>query len=177
MNKNNVKKHKVFISYYHADDQYDKDKFEELFGDIFINKSVSDGDIDDDVSADYIKRLIQVGYLTDTSVLIVLVGKNTYKRKHVDWEISAALSKKVGGYSGLLGLCLPDHPAYGKETYSEEDVPPRLVDNLKSGYAKFYDWTTSKEIMKSRIEEAFNARINRKDKIDDSREQFKKNRS
>ncbi|WP_434509810.1 TIR domain-containing protein [Desulfitobacterium sp. AusDCA] len=176
MAQNNDIKHKVFISYYHEDDQYYKDKFEALFGDIFINKSVGDGDIDDDLSANYIKRLIQEGYLTDTSVLVVLVGKNTYKRKHVDWEISAALSKKVGGYSGLLGLCLPDHPAYGKDEYSADDVPPRLVDNLKSGYAKLYDWTTSEKIIKARIEDAFDARINRKDKIDDTREQFKKNR-
>ncbi len=176
MIKNSETKHKVFISYYHDDDQYYKDKFEELFDDIFINKSVSDGDIDDDLSANYIKRLIQEDYLTDTSVLVVLVGKNTFKRKHVDWEISAALSKKVGGYSGLLGLCLPNHSAFGKDKYSDDDVPPRLVDNLKSGFAKLYDWTTSEQIIKARIEDAFNARIDMKDTIDNSREQFKKNR-
>jgi hypothetical protein len=88
MAQNNDTKHNVFLSYYHADDQSDKDKFEELFGDIFFNNSVGDGDIDDDLSTDYIKRLIQKGYLTNTSVLVVLVGKNTHKRKHVDWEIS-----------------------------------------------------------------------------------------
>lgn len=170
-------KHKVFISYYHKEDQGYKEDFETLFGDIFINKSVGDGDIDDDLSADYIKRLIQKGYLTDTSVLVVLVGENTYKRKHVDWEISAALSKKVGGYSGLVGLCLPTHPNYGNDKYSPDIVPPRLVDNLKSGYAKFCDWTTSEETIQEIIEDAFNARIDRKDKIDNSREQFKKNRS
>jgi hypothetical protein len=73
MTQNNSTKHKVFISYYHDDDQSYKEKFEELFGDIFTNKSVSDGDIDDDLSADYIKRLIQEGYISDTSVLVVLV--------------------------------------------------------------------------------------------------------
>jgi hypothetical protein len=128
-------------------------------------------------SVNYIKRLIQGGYLTDTSVLIVLVGKNTYKRKHIDWEISAALSKKVGGYSGLLGICLPGHSAYGKDKYSEGDVPPRLVDNLKSGYAKLYDWTISEKNIKAMIEDAFNARVFRQDKINNSREQFKYNRS
>lgn len=177
MGQKNDTRHKVFISYYHADDQSYKEKFEQLFGDIFINKSVGVGEIDDDLSDGYIKRLIQEGYITDTSVLVVLVGKNTHKRKHVDWEISAALSKKAGGYSGLIGLCLPDHPAYGKDEYSKEDVPPRLVDNLISGYAKLSDWTTSPKSIKARIEDAFNARIDRKDKIDNSREQFKRNRS
>jgi hypothetical protein len=51
------------------------------------------------------------------------------------------------------------------------------VDNLKSGYAKLYDWTTSEKVIKDRIEDAFNARINREDKIDNSRTQFKINRS
>ena len=90
-------KHKVFLSYYHADDQYYKERFEELFGNTFINKSVGNGDIDDDLSTNYIKRLIQEGYQTDTSVLVVLIGENRYKHKHVDWEISAVLSKKSWG--------------------------------------------------------------------------------
>ena len=51
-------KHKLFISYYHSDDEYYRDKFEKLFGDLFINKSVQIGDIADDLSEDYIKRLI-----------------------------------------------------------------------------------------------------------------------
>lgn len=141
-------RHKVFISYYHKDDQYYRNQFEELFGHLFINKSVEPGDIDTDVSTEYIKRLIQKNYITDTSVLIVLVGPKTYCRKHVDWEISAALSKKVGGYSGLLGLCLPTHPDYSKDKYKADIVPPRLVDNLKSGYAKFYDWTEDENKIK-----------------------------
>lgn len=64
--------HKVFISYYHKDDQYYRNRFEELFGDLFISKSVEPGDIDTDVSTEYIKRLIQQNYITDTSVLVVL---------------------------------------------------------------------------------------------------------
>jgi hypothetical protein len=72
---------------------------------------------------------------------------------------------------------LPDHPAYGKDKYSKDDVPPRLVDNLKTGYAKLYDWTTSEKKIKAWIEDAFNARIDRKDKIDNSRDRFKYNRS
>jgi hypothetical protein len=192
-------RHKVFLSYYHKDDQYYRNRFEELFGHLFLSKSVEPGDIDADVSTEYIKRLIQKNYIEDTSVLVVLVGPKTYGRKHVDWEISAALNKKVGGgYSGLLGLCLPTHPDfgkkyinppaidlilslpthpdYGKDKYNADVVPQRLVDNLKSGYAKFYDWTEEEAKIKKWIEEAFQARINKAGKIDNSREQFKYNR-
>lgn len=169
-------RHKVFISYYHKDDQYYRNRFEKLFGHLFINKSVEPGDIDTDVSTEYIKRLIQQGYITDTSVLIVLVGPKTYCRKHVDWEISAALSKKVGGYSGLLGLCLPTHLNYGKDKYNPDIVPPRLIDNLKSGYAKFYDWAEDEIKIKKWVEEAFQDRVDKADKINNSRVQFKYNR-
>ena len=170
-------RHKVFLSYYHKDDQYYRNRFEKLFGHLFISKSVEPGDIDTDVSTEYIKRLIQQNYIEDTSVLVVLVGPKTYGRKHVDWEISATLNKKVGGYSGLLGLCLPTHPDYSKDKYNADVVPPRLVDNLKSGYAKFYDWTEDEAKIKKWTEEAFQSRIDKADKIDNSREQFKYNRS
>ena len=168
-------KHKIFISYYHKDDQSYRNKFEELFGDIFINKSVEPGDIDSDNSDDYIKQLIQKGYITDSSVLVILVGPKTYCRKHVDWEISAALNKKVGGYSGVIGLCLPNHPNFKKE-YNPDIVPARLVDNLDSGYAEFYDWIEDIDKMKTRIEIAFKNRIEKSDKIDNSRIQFEENR-
>jgi len=167
-------RHKVFISYYHKDNEYYRNRFEELFGHLFINRSVKPGDIDTDVSTEYIKRLIQQNYITGTSVVVVLVGLKTSGRKHVDWEISAALSKKVDEYSGLLGISLPDR----KSWYDE--IPPRLTDNVKTGYAKVYTWDlvcASESRIKSAIEEAFQNRIDKADKIDNSREQFKYNRS
>lgn len=93
----------------------------------------------------------------------------TWGRKHVDWEISAALTKKTDGYSGLLGLCLPTHPAFRNIQYKTEVVPHRLVDNVKTGYAKFYDWSESEGDIKSWVKDAFQARINRVEKINNSR--------
>ena len=168
-------KHKVFISYYHHDDEKYRKKFEDLFGDIFINKSVEPGDIDSDLSADYIKRLIQEGYISDSSVVLVLVGPKTYCRKHVDWEISAGLNKKLNGYSGLLGVCLPTHSDYGRDKYNADVVPLRLVDNLKSKFAKYYDWTEDEQKIKGYIQDAFDRRIEDSDKIDNSSKQFEKN--
>ena len=168
--------HKVFLSYYHKEDEYYKKRFEELFVHLFINKSVRSGDIDTDVSTEYIKRVIQQNYISDTSIIVVLVGPKTYCRKHVDWEISAALMKKAGGYSGLLELCLPNHPDHGKNKFDPTIVPQRLVDNCETKYAKFYDWTEDESEIKERIEDAFNARMEKSDLIDNSRLQFKHNR-
>lgn len=165
-------KHKVFVSFHHKRDSWYKERFEELFSDIFIIKSVKDGDIDSDNSDDYIKRLIQEDYLSDSSVLIVLVGAATKGRKHVDWEISAALNKKVGGYSGLLAICIPDNPDYPSDKYNSCNIPARLADNLSSDYAKYYDWSESIEGTKARVENAFQARIDKSDLIKNSRIQM-----
>ena len=77
-------KHKLFISYYHKDDEYYRDRFEELFGDLFINKSVRYGDIDGDLSTEYIKRLIRENYISDTSVVVekILIVVNMWTGKY-----------------------------------------------------------------------------------------------
>lgn len=170
--KSDDEKHKVFVSYYHKANQKYRDKFEELFGDIFINKSVEDGDIDEDNSDEYIKRIIQDEYISDASVVVVLCGRETWKRKHVDWEISAGLNKKVGGgYSGLLGIHLPTHPDYQKDTYHANNIPARLADNLATKFAAIIDWTENEDVMKKRIQAAFDNRTNT-DIIDNSRKQL-----
>lgn len=60
----NIAKHKTFVSFYHKDDQIYRERFENLFGDLFVSKSVDDGDIDSDTSDEYIKKLIQKDYLS-----------------------------------------------------------------------------------------------------------------
>lgn len=40
-------RHKVFISFHH-EDQFYKDQFVEMMGDDIVDRSVEDGDIDDD---------------------------------------------------------------------------------------------------------------------------------
>ena len=169
-------KRKTFISYYHKDDQAYKEKFVNLTSDLIVNKSVEDGDINSDVSDEYIKQLIQNGFLYDTTVLIVLIGNKTKCRKHVDWEISGALNLKVGDqYAGLLGLLLPTHVDYGKETYSLSNIPVRLVDNLNSGYASIQDYTLDRKKIQSYIETVFKNRISISEKLINSKPQMKLN--
>jgi hypothetical protein len=155
----NITKRKSFVSYYHRDDQYYRERFENLFGDLVISKSVEDGDIDTDNGTDYIKQLIQREYLSDTTVLIVLIGAKTKGRKHVDWEIAGALNYKVGdNYAGVVGLFLPSHPDYGSDKYHPALVPSRLAANVKSGYAIARDWSDDRVVMQKYIEKAFTAR-------------------
>lgn len=168
-------RHKTFVSYYHSEDQEFKEKFTNLFNDLIVAKSVNDGDIDPDNSDEYIKKLIQQNHLEDTTVLIVLLGPNTKHRKHIDWEISGALNIKVGErYSAVLGIKLPTHPDFGTGKHNYINLPERLSENLKSGYAIIRDWTDNRILMQEYIELAFNKRID-KNMIKNSLPQMKKN--
>ncbi len=167
-------KHKLFISYSYQDQEY-RDRFEELFGRLFDIKSVAEGEMSADTDAAYIEHLIRRDYISVVTVVVVLVGADTWSRKHVDWEIAAALRKKLDGFSGLLGICLPTHPDYQKPQYKKDIVPLRLSDNVQSGYAPFHDWTENESDIAIWVEAAFEARVSRKDKIDDSRPRFTDN--
>lgn len=96
--------HKTFISYHHAREQDLKDKIidEGVIGGEFIDKSVSDGDIDPNSSEETIMRKIREEYLGDSTVVIVLIGEETAERPFVNSEIQAALWGE--NPSGLVGI-------------------------------------------------------------------------
>ena len=121
-----IKRHKVFISYYHKEDQQFKDYLVDAnkyhFYDCEKNKyvspfddySVGNGDIDDrNMSAEQIRRKIRDEYIGDATVLILLCGENTKNRKYIDWEIHAAMSSEEGSKMGIVIINLPT--IYGKQ--------------------------------------------------------------
>lgn len=94
------------------------------------------GDIIDSNDADYIKRRIRETYLGNTSVTIVMIGKCTWARKFVDWEMASSLrDNPTAGRSGLFGITL-----HSAANYSSKKSPDRLNDNLMDnaspGYAE-----------------------------------------
>jgi antiphage defense system Thoeris ThsB-like protein len=103
-------KHKVFISYHHANDQAYKEALLDAnrrFG-LFVDCSVDTDDIDEDLDDDAIRRIIRDDYLQDSTVTIVLVGTETKYRKHIDWEIySSMYDGAVNKKSGVLVINLP----------------------------------------------------------------------
>lgn len=169
-------RHKVFVSFHHENDEEYRKKFERIFNNIYVSKSVDIGDIDPNLNTETVRRKIREEYLRDTSVTVVLVGKETWKRKHVDWEISASIRKtKMSPRSGLLGIILPTHPNYQEEFYNSYIIPPRLYDNIKCKYAKIYDWSSNTNTVQNWIHQAFL----RRDTINpnNARLLFAKNRS
>ena len=102
--------HKVFISYHHSNDQWHKEALVE-FGEsnsIFLDRSVDTGDIPEDWTDQQIRREIRDEYLRDSTVTIVLVGRETRRRKHVDWEIHSSMyDGSVNKRSRILVINLP----------------------------------------------------------------------
>lgn len=171
----NKQRHKVFISYYHQDDQIYKDYIDKYLSSNIINKSVKAGEYDTNNSDEYIKRLIREDKISDSSVVIVLVGPNTRCRKHVDWEIYAGLRASINGSSGLIGIFLPTVKKSATGGYYYSDMPGRLADNIKSKYADFYDWDYAVAHFDEIIEHAYQNRITRQKLIDNSRLQMQWN--
>ena len=151
--------HKVFISYHHKNDQASKELLLLMNAayPVFEDCSVNTRDIDDDLDDQTIRKKIRDEYLRDTTVTILLVGTETWKRKHVDWEIYSSMHDgKVNKRSGILVINLPStkctyytaaHKGEKKRVYPEETswmtidsraeyerrysyMPDRIIDNL-----------------------------------------------
>ena len=157
-----MQRHKVFISYHHESDQWYKEELIRMGKEhaVFIDKSVGDGDISEDLLDAQIRRRIRDDYLRDSTVTIVLVGTATKKRKHVDWEIySSMYNGKINKQSGVLVINLPTvdngcmraaHRGEKSAVYPDIDewkqitsrrefesrypyMPSRIIDNLVAG--------------------------------------------
>lgn len=169
-------KHKVFISFHHDDQQYKEAFVRMMEGDI-VDKSVHDEDIDDnDLKTETIRQKIRDDFIASATVTVVLVGKCTWQRKHVDWEIGSSLrDTDKNPRCGLLGILLPNHPNYGTGKYNSHLIPPRLADNCDKDYAHIYEWMDSPPTIRRCIDRAFITKG--QTDPDNSRQQFRNNRT
>ncbi len=174
-------RHKVFISYHH-DDQNEVGAFVSTFADernVFIARALGtdmEQDIINSTNTDYVMRRIRELYLVDSTVTIVALGKCTWARRYVDWEIQASLRHgETVTPNGLLGMKLP---SYKKGV----GYPNRLNLNLKQNntqsdcYARVIEYPTRKDSLANNIADAFDARSNRAHLIDNPRDRFSNNR-
>jgi hypothetical protein len=129
-------KHKIFVSYHHGGDQNYYNIFSNAFHDTY--DVIYDNSLEREVGSDnveYVMRQIRENYIIGSSCTVVLVGKDTWGRKYVDWEIKATLDKE----HGLIGVCLPTAP---RDPSGKAIVPARLYDNIQSGFAPWLSWET-----------------------------------
>lgn len=163
-----IPRHKVFISYYHRDDQYYKNKLinmqeynddSQKYQSIFDDYSVHENEIDDTgKTSERIRQIIRDDYIQGATVLILLCGQNTRTRKHIDWELHAAMfhtdnNPKLGilvinlptinqicrsGQSSEKELISPNSSWTSFKSRKEYEeaylhMPIRIIDNFESG--------------------------------------------
>lgn len=161
------------------------------FKSIFEDYSVGEGDIDDSrMSDEQIRRKIRDEYIKNATVLILLCGRNTKTRKHIDWEIHAAMyDSELNPQMGIVVINLPTiHQCVRSSCEDEKRIinpntnwfsistrkefedkypymPSRIIDNfVKGAPISVVDWEiieNNPESLMILIDNAFN----RKDKI------------
>lgn len=118
---------KLFISYHLADTKYVKTIKEKLDSAGISYYSVPENSDFTGIHNEEISKYI-LSKMSDCQVLLCLVGKDTYTRPHVDYEIHHALKGGVGTRLGIVTVLLE---ARKDSIYdiNYETFPPRLSDN------------------------------------------------
>lgn len=119
---------KVFISYHRADTEA-LEQIESLLDNncipyYCIPKTANF----DGKHHQYIKDTI-LKEMLDCDVIICIIGKNTYKRPHVDWELHQALKGDIYTRKGILAVML-ENRGDCKNNIMYETFPNRLKDNI-----------------------------------------------
>lgn len=194
-----IPRHKVFISYYHKDDQDYKNYLIRMTEwnqaawreqSIFDDYSVHENEIDDTgLSAEQIRRIIRDDYIREATVLILLCGQNTKRRKHIDWEIHAAMyDSEVNRQMGIVVINLPTINQCVRTSSADEKLlisddyngwfrcqnrsefeanypymPSRIIDNFVQEIPiTVVDWNriqNNPQILKKLIDNAYNRRF------------------
>lgn len=178
-------KRKCFISYHHAD-QDEVNEFIRTFDhgfDCFTARGLGEEmskDIIDSTDTDYVMSQIRARYLKGSSVTLVMIGRHTWARRYVDWEVQSSLRQgRETTPNGLLGIKLP--------SYAEGRFPQRFSMNLlsdeakKAGktdcYARHITYPTSIESLESAIEAAYQRRTTHAHLIVNPRDRFANNKT
>jgi hypothetical protein len=164
---------KCFLSY-HKDDQQLVDDFIADFDDsrdLFIMRGIrAPEDLINSRNTDYVMSQIRKRFLADSTVTIVLIGRCTWARRFVDWEIQASLRQPTDRYpNGLVAINL--------ENGKGRTLPDRMRLNVDSGYSKFYRYPSSSASFSTMVEEAFDARTSKAQIIRNPRDRYLNNRS
>jgi Thoeris protein ThsB, TIR-like domain/WD domain, G-beta repeat len=162
----------VFVSYHHGKDADARNRFERENGAAIRSSSIYPGEVGKgrEVRREIRKRIAGCDFV------VVLVGRGTYTRRWVDWEIHAALTcGPDGARKPIVGVLLPeaaelgpllsahlsalaDRPTAELLRRSDElsrqllavtdtTLPARLMDNLLGGYATLMPWPASPDAL------------------------------
>lgn len=172
---------KCFISYHHAD-QDEVDEFVRTFDhqrNIFISRGLGkemSQDIVNSNDTDYVMRRIRELYLSDSTVTIVMLGKCTWARRYVDWEIQSSLRNgETVTANGLLGIRLPSFPSSNGYYPNRLNINLKQTDDQADCYARCMSYPFTSQSLMDAIEAAYQRRTTHQKWINNPREFMKYN--
>lgn len=138
---------RIFLSFHHADEfevtafcrRYQK-FFDEIRTLGISEEGEGYADRIESGDSDYVIRQIRERFIAGTTCTVVLIGKCTWSRRYIDWEVAATLrNNKNDPRGGLIAIQLGSAAESG---FSK--LPARLELNIVRenstdvGYARFY---------------------------------------
>ena len=123
--------------------------FESSFGHLFAPRPARTGDLEATSADAYIETMRRLHLVDSATIVAVLVSRSSRASRRIDWEIAAALrSDGADGPAALFAVMLPEIPRRPPRDedraaapfFEYDTMPPRLADNVRSGYARIYDW-------------------------------------
>lgn len=156
---------KVFISYHRADT-----KAREHIEDLLKDNNIPFYAVPKDVNFDgehhqYIKDTILQGMI-DCDVLLCIVGKDTYTRPHVDWELHEALKGNIHTRRGILAVML-EKRGDSKNNIDYATFPNRLEDN--EDYIVIEQYASLQDRLKDALDKALDNSRNKDMQVNNSR--------
>lgn len=156
---------KVFISYHRADT-----KAREHIEDLLKDNDIPFYAVPKDVNFygehhQYIKDTILQG-MNDCDVLLCIVGKDTYTRPHVDWELHEALKGNIHTRRGILAVML-EKRGDSKNNIDYATFPNRLEDN--EDYIVIEQYASLQDRLKDALDKALDNSRNKDMQVNNSR--------
>jgi hypothetical protein len=131
MNVKNNKK--IFISYVRNDSEKYINKIKKKLIDMQFDPITEMVNLAKKYDDQGIRTIIRDKYMKDCDYVLVLLSENSWKRKHIDWEISAAL--RDSEFNPRKAVVTVFMPSYGEMFIrNNSKTPQRLIGNIKRGY-------------------------------------------
>lgn len=154
-------KRNVFLTYHHANQVEVSNLItasRHAFHDMRAVGVSEDDDFVESDNTDYVLRRIREEYIRGTSATVALIGRCSWARKYVDWEIAATLRNNPNDPRGaLLATQLPSI-----DGRNDVNLPNRLAINRQYdaesdrelGYASYHRYPSSGWQLAQWVEEA-----------------------
>ena len=127
-------KQRLYVGYDHLADGPYYEAFKRMFSSLYeiVRDNSMERELDGDDAEGFIRQ-VRGESMDECAGAIILCGGRTHLGKFVDWEIKAALDRKLS----LIGIILPSNP---DDPLRGPLLPERMRVNFEGGFAVICRW-------------------------------------